>query len=341
MATKENKTLNLDREKIRGTIENFCTANGYTLKSEEKGNHTVHKILNLPLRIYYKKDGTTTLDASGLSDEVLKENIIAKIKDECLLSQENNKSIRIGSLDESDIDLLMDFLNDEYGQNIHVNIKENTTSKIYQFTEKIQNSKVTLTHYSNGTCMLQGKPLVLLFNILQYFQELGLVEFKTVIKEITGKNPVQNHEGYIQQNYPHTYRNLHPNAKKLYFTIFELRDSVNDLSDYGVLAFPSMRFLEFALKDILMKKGGISVGKVFTMFDGGTCTLQPAHASRMNCAQTQNNVEKMYSVLKVHRHGICHTEQIDAATVMLSSKNSTLTLINDTLKLIENSYEII
>lgn len=337
---KKNR-YNLDRSKISKCIENYCKENNYTFESirhEKNPIHTVYKINNNSLRVYEIKDGSTTLDDSNFNNIIIKNELIEKIKTVCLLSNENNKEVVVKEMEEKDINLLLEYLEDSYKDNLSIDRLDNENETIiykYRLKECIQGNQITLTYYKNKKFLIQGKPLILLFSVLSFLEDLELID--SMVDSVIGINKSFATKN-LENLYPNIYNYLQGNSRKIFFSVFELRNTDIIFSEYSIFTFSVLRFLEFSIKDILYKTAGIEVKRTFNMFDGNTYELTIRNNINTNIC---NKLSEMYKYYKIHRITLFHTEQIDLSTRIIENRIDAEKLIDDVLELIEDCYAII
>ncbi len=186
--SKEYRSLNLCREKIKECIENYLSIyfEEFLVQDfEDKGG--VRKRINLKIPkgkfyidFHFNSDGTTTIEDFGGSQEYnsIKLEVCKFIKDNCAINDSCDDSwFVVKDVDKKDFDLILEILKDsEYNLNNEIeNIDENENRIIYKLTGKY-NEKLTITYYNSKKVTLQGKRLLLFNEALSAFTEFLEIE---------------------------------------------------------------------------------------------------------------------------------------------------------------------
>lgn len=171
------KNLYLNRTKIAEAIEKYAEIIDTEIKFECVNIDLIRHRWNVCvgseefyIDMHYRKNGTTTIDLSGGKQSNLRTNLSEYIRDRCCIKvEETNESwFTVKNIANKDFDPLIQLLKEsEYYEKDEMleNSESKCRWKIYgRFGEQL-----TIQYYkSNGTVLLQGRPLLLFSDARSY-----------------------------------------------------------------------------------------------------------------------------------------------------------------------------
>lgn len=181
--SKEFKSLNLCREKIDSSIEEYLKIKFSEVvigKLTKKGGSRRRVEIKTSegafhIDFHFNGDGTTTIEDFGGAKEFvqIKKEIALFIKEQCMITCNNNTSwFVIKGIEKKDFELIMELLiESEYSQSKMVHNKsENDISTMYKL-KGLYNEDLTITYYKTKKVQIQGKPLLLFNEAISMFSE--------------------------------------------------------------------------------------------------------------------------------------------------------------------------
>ena len=342
------KNLNIDRSKIDETIQEWAALE--ELAIPQKKGAALHYCVSkdgceVRLLLYFKKDGTTTIDpTTGKNPEKSKE-LAECIKGKCLITKRKNFSLSFKDVSNEYFSLLLEFLQED----LQATILEDSLSGAQRLV-KIKgqfDDVITITYYQNKTVRLQGKPLNLYIEIKLFFYEI--LSFEQVVQKEAETYEIDldvNEIRFELEAYlPTAYDFLEEKLRKIITPSLSLVKLEIQLEDYSSFVYPVLRGLEGYIRQLLLQKGkedGVKkVNKLGSLFveDGNNYSrLQEFAKLDIGCDDTFNAIEKSYNFWKVHRNGLFHVDRPIEMARIIFKKEASEALINEALNIIEETY---
>jgi hypothetical protein len=338
------KNLALDREMIDPAIKSYDKMLSVSEVATSEGQlryeayfHGQPKALVI---IYLNRNGKTTILATSGTNPELSTRIATHIIEQSQIAVASSDTLRIKPLSKDNFELMLEYLRDECGAKISVD-KAITGGRQCEITG-IQGDSVKVSHYTNGTFMVQGCPVMLHSQIIEFLSEIldlhKLVDSQlTLVKtNITSAAALSSLEAHI----PNAYGYIENKLKAIISPALALKTLDLELTDYTVMAFPVLKGLEGFIKQLFFSKG-IVIGR-----DGFSPYLQlSSHntvnddtRSELNCDKTCTAINQCYSYYKNNRHGLFHTDGILKNTRLIKDRTTAESIVTDVLSLIESSY---
>eukprot|EP01029_Cantina_marsupialis_P024111 TRINITY_DN612724_c0_g1_i3.p1 TRINITY_DN612724_c0_g1~~TRINITY_DN612724_c0_g1_i3.p1 ORF type:complete len:272 (+),score=3.73 TRINITY_DN612724_c0_g1_i3:396-1211(+) len=268
--------------------------------------------------------------------------IIERIIEECSVAVASKDALSIRGLKQDDFDLLLEYLTEEC--DAEVEFTAIPYGKKYT-VQGCQGDNVTLTYYDNSTFMMQGCPVLLHAQIIEFLSnilelesivqsQLNLIavplDSKVVLEEMSGQLPL-------------SFEHLQPQIKALISPSIALSKLDLELDDYTVIAFPALRGLEAYIKNLYREKG-IVIGRAgFAphLNEEYHATLSDRARETIGCEKTCTAINQCYAYYKDERHGLFHASGILANTRMLSARQDAVNVVSEVLRRIEEANNLI
>ncbi len=265
------------------------------------------------------------------------------IVEQCSITVASKNALSIRGISEEDFELLKEYMTDECQAVVDepTEIPHGTSYKVSGH----QGDNVTLTYYENSTFMMQGVPLLLHSQIIEFLSDIldlenvvqaQLTQIKTGIKS---DEVLLEMSGYL----PTSFDELDSTIKALISPSIALSKLNIELDDYAVIAFPALRGLEAYVKDLFARKGIIINRDGFAPYLNPEyhATLSDGSCMRIACEKTCTAINRCYGYYKDQRHGLFHASGILANTRILSVRQDAINVVNQVLRLIEESEQLI
>ncbi|MCR1964874.1 type II toxin-antitoxin system RnlA family toxin [Clostridium perfringens] len=363
--SKEYKALNLNRDKIKETIEEYLDIyfDEFKVGNPENKGGTRRRIPievpigNFHIDFHFNSTGTTTIEDFGGASEysAIKKEIAKFIKDNCSINCSCDDSWFVAkNIDKTDFDLVLEMLKEsEYNLTNKIESKnENENGIIYKLKGKY-NEELTITYYNSKTVMIQGKQLLLFNEALAVVSELLEVEeipkcYNKVYKLEISKDSVREKVRIYMQN---SYDKLAPKLNKcihqaVYYLLIE-----GDMFEYSAIPLTAFRALEghikYALKEFGIytdRKKKISIGSYYKENKSTEkYELKCEVVERINDSHKVSKLEEAYNQYHDLRHIYSHWDDLleDSdvdSTLMIDNMGTARTNIINTLGIIDSYY---
>jgi hypothetical protein len=342
------KNLNIDRNKIDETIQRWA---GLDSKPEplKKGAGAHYCITKdgreIRLIMYFKNDGTTSIDPTAGKNREISKELAEYIKDKCLITDRKSFSLSFKDVSDEDFSLLLEFLTKE----LEANVTEDNRSDIRRLLRVKGRLKdeIVITYYNNKTVLVQGKPLNLYIEIKLFFYEI--LSFEQVVKTESDTYKVDlnvaeiRHE--LESYLPTAFSFLDDRLIRILTPSLSLAKLDIQMEDYSSFAFPALRGLEGYIRQLLKFKGndgGVKnankLGSLFKEDVNDYSWLQDFAKSDIDCDATCSALEKSYNFWKSKRHPYFHVDRHIQMTPIIWNKGDAETIIHEALTLIEETY---
>lgn len=334
------KKLNLNVPQFDNTLKNYPKFS--RMEKDEKTqvvNYTIYiddKIVKLA--VYFNKNGTTTINPNVGGEVELGTNIALFLKDTITVSDVKQACFSIKDISETDFELLKDYLSE---CDITATFK-NATNGVKFLFKSPHNDEITVTRYSNGNTLFQGKPLYIFSEIKIFLIEiLELKQLIDIENEVYKVNiSVEEIKDELNQILINSNGYLTKTIKKMLSSSLALKKISVEMEDYTYIAFPSLRALEGYLKMLFSEKGIVLDSNGFDQFDKneGTFTLKTTIKTQISCSKSSNAIEKCYNYFNKNRHTLFHTKNITDASRIITDRNEAIQIVDNIFKIIEETY---
>ena len=342
------KNLNIDRNKIDETIQRWA---GLDSKPEplKKGAGAHYCITKdgreIRLIMYFKNDGTTSIDPTAGKNREISKELAEYIKDKCLITDRKSFSLSFKDVSDEDFSLLLEFLTKE----LEANVTEDNRSDIRRLLRVKGRLKdeIVITYYNNKTVLVQGKPLKLYIEIKLFFYEI--LSFEQVVKTESDTYKVDlnvaeiRHE--LESYLPTAFSFLDDRLIRILTPSLSLAKLDIQMEDYSSFAFPALKGLEGYIRQLLKFKGndgGVKnankLGSLFKEDVNDYSWLQDFAKSDIDCDATCSALEKSYNFWKSKRHPYFHVDRHIQMTPIIWNKGDAEAIIHEALTLIEKTY---
>jgi len=342
------KNLNIDRNKFDETIQEWSDLDE-KIEPVKKG-HGYHFCIpkdnsEALLVVYYKNDGTITLDPTAGKNKELSKELAEYIKDNCLITERKSFSLSFKDVSGEDFSLLLEFLTEELEATVtEDNISD--TRRLFRVKGALKD-EIVITYYNNKTVLVQGKPLNLYIEIKLFFYEI--LSFEQVVKTESDTYKVDlkveeiRHE--IESYLPTAFSFLDDRLIRILTPSLSLAKLDIQMEDYSSFAFPALKGLEGYIRQLLMFKGndgGVKnankLGSLFKEDPNNYSWLQDFAKTDIDCDATCSALEKSYNFWKSKRHPYFHVDRHIQMTPIIWNKGDAETIIHEALTLIEETY---
>jgi viroplasmin and RNaseH domain-containing protein len=334
-----DEIVNLIREVGTKQWENFSASELTTAGTAQRCVMTADG-KNAMLNLYFNNNGTTTITPTGSNLEI-SSVVKALIEEKCTFSGgTQGKTYSIKKLPLEWSEKIIDYLKSLEGvATEEISVKTVPEHDSYVFTSKI-GDKLTVKLYKTGTLTLQGKPAYLYGEAISFLSYCNDISVDDIVDSINTFHNVSVKTTEVRNDMevlmPRAYGNIDEMILKLLSPSISLRKVSIELDDYSCYAFPALRALEGYIKYLLGLKG-VTVGNNFGGVFSGT-TLCLSAATKVNDADYQNELERLFAYFKGNRHVLFHTQQILVGTKLIEDKQEADEIINTVINLIETSY---
>lgn len=325
---------------------------GNSVNSQIKGNATHFSFVKdgfTCLLIAFKtKKGTVTLQCAGAHKEI-SEQAARYIVNNTHPIVQKNFSCSIKGYDKDKLNLLSEYLIEECGARVEEEFKEINGSAIEKLIGR-QGDILTFTLYNTGTLLVQGRPVVLAAELVQYLSEEESIPQNELFKHLadifeTTMTPREAIKG-LTDTYPFAYEYAGSNLRKILSTAISMRGIPLVLEDYSVISFPALRALESFMKKTVVDacdQPTKDFGDFFDLVNQAPrkYKLKPAMQAIIGCQTTCHLLEECYSYYNPHRHGTFHAGNIDGDIRLIPNRTDALEISSTALGLINNYSKIL
>jgi|GEM_PF-1506183 len=342
------KNLNIDRNKIDETIHEWAGLDNKPepLKKGAGAHYCITKDgREVRLIMYFKNDGTTSIDPTAGKNRELSKELAEYIKDKCLITERKSFSLVFKDVSDEDFSLLLEFLTKELGGNVTEDNRSDTR-RLLRVKGPLKD-EIVITYYNNKTVLVQGKPLNLYIEIKLFFYEI--LSFEQVVKTEADTYKVDldveeiRHE--LESYLPTAFSFLNDRLIRILTPSLSLTKLDIQMEDYSSFAFPALRGLEGYIRQLLKFKGnddGVKnankLGSLFKEDVNDYSWLQDFAKSDIDCDATCSALEKSYNFWKSKRHPYFHVDKHIQMTPIIWNKRDAEAIIHEALTLIEETY---
>lgn len=333
------KNLPISLATVRAKLKEF--ADGGAVAESTKGTAihcTFVKDGKSALLITHQiKGGGVTLQPSGKDVELATQAAEYIATDAPSPQAQFNVSLR-GHTKES-FDQLLRYLRTECGA-VDEGEQRELADKTIQKLKGPGEDVLTFSFHTNGTLLVQGRPIALALELVQYLAEDETTTPADMVRHLGDILPTDQGgtgvEDQLRLEYPHAEAFAGTNMKKLLCTALAMRGvNLPTGSDYSVVSMPALRALEHFMKKIVYNKCQEHLIElcIFTKFSPPT--ILDGWRRRISCPTTCRALEACYPHYKTHRHGTFHADGLDGGIRIIERKTEAVAITNQTMDLIE------
>jgi len=334
------KNLCLNQEAFNTILKNYpnLTSFNKNIKPQLTQYSIIINEKKVLLNVYFKKDGTTTINPKVGKEQELGNSIAIFLKDNLSFSNREQVNFSTKNISDDNFELLKEYLKD---CKIEETLINEINGKKTRHSSKYQDS-ITITRYNNGNTQFQGKPLYVFSEIRNFLIDIleikEIIDFENQVYKVDiNVNDIQEELSTILPN-SHSY--ICTTTQKMLSSALTLKKIDIELEDYTAFAFPALRGIESYLKIIFREKEVTFDGNGFNHFDKnhGQYSLKNEYKTQVNCIKTVNCIEKCYNYYNTNRHPLFHASNISTTSRLLINKNDAIQIIDTVFKLIEETH---
>ena len=363
--SKEYKSLNLNREKIKEEIERYLSIyfDEFQVGTFENKDNTRKRIgIDTPkgrfyIDFHFNANGTTTIENFGGAQEYIdmKKEIAKSIKDNCGINCSCNDSWFVAkNIDKEDFDLVLEMLvESEYHSGDSIDYKNETEGKVMYKLRGKYNEELTITYYDTKTVLVQGKILLLFNEALESFGELldeGDIPrcFNKLYKLNIDKDAVREQVKMLMKDSYDKFPNklnkcIH---QAVYYLLID-----GEMFEYSALPLTAFRALEGHIKYAFKEF------KIYTSKDKPIGSFYEKDKNSQKYVlrkDTLNRINSNYKIIKLQeaynkyhdlRHVLSHWDDLQEdtdidTTEIIDNIGIAKTYIKDTLNIINSYYTL-
>ena len=337
------KNLPISIATVRARLKEFADGGAVAESTKGTGIHCgfVKDGKSALLIVHQNKGGGVTLQPSGKETELATQAAEHIAADAPPPYAQFNVSLR-GYTKES-FDQLLLYLRTECGA-VDEGEQRELADKTIQKLKGPNRDILTFSLHANGTLLIQGRPIALAFELVQYLAEDETTTPADMVRHLGDILPTDpggtGIEDQLRQEYPHALDFAGANMKKLLCTALAMRGvDLPTGSDYSVVSMPALRAMEHFMKKIVLERSGERLTE-FIIFDRPTRT-QSSHSvadgwrKRINCPTACRALEVCYAHFVAQRHGTFHADGLDGGIRIIERKTEAVAITNQTMTLIE------
>ncbi|HHW89813.1 MAG TPA: reverse transcriptase-like protein [Clostridiales bacterium] len=342
------KCIELEKYKIK--IFYDYEGIGKWAKGEWKANSKSAQLLSKTIKQFNKLLDITFVKVAGHSNNKHNEEADALAKK--ALNKKCN-SLKIGLncyvlnyFNKQDLDLIINFIEKEF--DINIEKRERASCNIFSLTK--EEDKLTVSYFTQGKLMVQGKINVLfqIFTsyILQYINE------KDVIKVLEDAYSISIDVKKLEHHKKSIFSNLYPDnyneniIRLIDQAIINLDHYIVGV-EYSQYVFPAFRALEGHIKWLFYQHGIIIKFKSWQTYfirDNNRFKLRDDYKNTINDEKDINNIENCYNYFTGNRNLLFHFGIISGDgtvddTTIIYTKEEANELIKKCLNLINSSFD--
>jgi len=285
------------------------------------------------IHIAHKNGGKTTIWSDGKDKDTLGKELIEYVVDKAKvfkISNINNSII----IDENDFEKLLQILDKE--NNIEKKDIQGGSQYIYKGNNK---QKFVFKYYTKSKKLhLQGLPIPFFGKILSELNNLGYNATEIFLSDIFEVEELQEETivNLFENHIPKLYPKLQPSVKKIISpSLIFIKVNIK-CDDYAFLIYPTLRTMEYILKEILEKNDfELEEGK-FSCFGtyNGKHILNGAKVSEIS-VDLKELIEKCYNHYHEYRHSLFHMDNDISTIRRIENRDDALSILFDAFDLME------
>lgn len=290
--------------------------------------------------VFKKNKGLTTLQASG-KDTKLGDQAINYLVEH--LSINSKKAFQL-SLSGYTVDKLK-ILTDYFVEECQATYEHEYEQKEGIGTTKVKGPKsdtLTFNLYTNGTLTIQGRPVFLVSDLVQYLSDDDAMTQEELLKHVgeifETKLTPSDAKTALEREFPNAYSCAGSTLKKMLGTAISMRGLPIAVDDYAVMSFPALKGLECFMKQSVLTACGDSWDNFGGVFDKPekTYEVKPDVARKIACPVTCALLNECYTYFEAHRNGTFHAHAVEGATRIIANRDDAVRIMETALGLIES-----
>ncbi|MGL5637146.1 MAG: type II toxin-antitoxin system RnlA family toxin [Bacteroidales bacterium] len=307
-----------------------------SLSVNEEVSKLVVKLEKTILNCFFK-GGQVSFQVQGKNTELgnlLRDFLI----DHASLHIADAKNITIKHVNESDLDLILEFLEEEKYIITEKDPASETICKMFDISSK-HYAHLTVTYYKNGTLLAQGRITSLMADFISITAELFCDKPENITNEVFAihANPDKLISEDLNDHVPDKGNKLDGKIEKLIVPSLILYNNMPDMPDYSCCIQPLFRGIEGIMKKRINEDipGGIEhFGEIFQKQNDkyvilGTCSIFSAQESQPFC--------NLYTFFKKHRDKLSHADNVVETTTIIEDRGMCFDIITNGFRFI-NDY---
>jgi len=212
-------------------------------------------------------------------------------------------------------------------------------------TAKVKGAKgdaLTFNLYTNGTLTIQGRPVFLVSDLVQYLADDEAMTQDELLKHVgeifETKLTPSDAKTALEQEFPNAYSRAGSTLKKMLGTAISMRGLPLAVDDYAVISFPALKALECFMKQAVLTACGDSWDNFGGVFDkpAKTYEVKPDVAKKIACPITCDLLNECYTFFEANRNGTFHANAVEGATRIIASRDEAVGILETALGLIES-----
>ncbi|QGM81031.1 type II toxin-antitoxin system RnlA family toxin [Otariodibacter oris] len=349
--------LNLDREKLKNCLEQFCKKNEFHLEFvEDKPNKKTFKIIKSglePARLVFhlKKSGATTIQINEGKNKKLNCEIAEYIK--LNLCQEEIKSLNIliKGISNTTMEKIFSEIESIQGINkINITPKKINGGTLYELKSETFDDQLNLSYYDkNHNLLIQGRPLSC-YKVVAYSLSMD-INTDTLARILYKKDDCEKNiarpetsESLLKMKLPKSYDNLPKEIKNLLISSCCIRAASPNLPEYSMLTYCELKALEGIIKSKLVECQIVeipnNVGELFEIpHDPKAITLKNEILQQYKeLNQIKTPIEAAYKYYRARRHSLFHMQGFIHTSSKVDSLQAAINICDKVYSLIEGFY---
>ncbi|HBC3510925.1 type II toxin-antitoxin system RnlA family toxin [Vibrio parahaemolyticus] len=357
MEERNYQRINLNREVIEATIQQFAVTNAFEVRSLEQrpGGNGLRAVVgkvgieDSMLDIHFNQCGTCTLQYMIGKNRELGKAIADTLYETIHPDEFNTVNLVLIGIYEQDIEPVFEELL-EQSEHVERIVEEETPSrKVSKLTSKTYQDSITVTHHK-GThkLQIQGKPLSCYREFVYFLTELLDLSCldKVLIRQDDSSAEIVRVEmavQFLESEFGEVSEKLPQAIRKLLLSSICVKLATPVLPDYSLLLYPDLRSLEGAVKDKLTSCGieidGRQLGDFFSYLSPGSYALSKEYSQLVADAAVRSKLGDAYSWYHKHRHGLFHMADITDGSRLLGNFEQLIALSKNAHELIKEMYK--
>ena len=347
----EYSSLNLNREQLPAVIRQFMSERSFSMERRslkpgcERYEFGKPGVQFATVDLYYREDGTTTVNYKVGKNQALGEELAEVLKATIPVDACENVNLVLEGVFSENIELAVAGLDTEAFLIIE---QQEKNKKVWLVKSKAHGDFVRVTlHTGTHTLQIQGRPLssyrALIYCLTQSLDRNALE--KVLLCRDENRSEIVNTsvaKSALQQIFGSTFSKLDDFVVNNLVSGLCIKLAAPELPDYSMLLFPELRSLEAALKKLLRQQGvefrkGEGFGKVFQVTpDGMVQIVNGAVAEKLRPV-----LEKAYADFHRHRHTLFHVNNVIRTSRVVDTLAELNALSSEIQEDIKKIYEVL
>ncbi len=337
--------LVLEKSAIEAAVHAFPGNTNHAAPTEGKGfkcyTIEVEGQEKALLNVYERGDGKFTLTFKTGKNHQLSEQVAKHVAEQCACDPVVTKPLSLKSISEADWTFLQESL---VADGFALQEEPLEHGKRFKVAGPGKDH-VYLHRFNTGAFLMQGKTRGAYSAVVQALSYTGTEQKELIdsqlatinVKGVESNTLLTELEGRI----PSAWQKMDETVKTILAPALLVHKMSVDIPDYSLMAFPALRGLEGAIKDLFGRKGYYLGSKlnVGDQFDSTSRHVKADVKAKIgNCADTSEAAELVYSVFSKHRNGLLHVDNVLATTRIIEKQSEAAQIVDQSLHAIENAY---